>query len=642
MKKETKKKISAVVFISSFFFALWGATQTFAKYTGYAKGLGKPLMVIKEIPVYLPHKYIEWGKYKDNAPQAYQKANGNFFMGLVIGMFLVGAINYKKQKVTTHGSAEWATKEDIDNMGFFPYKETGLIIKKKPYEKDYKYSGTFELYQKNILKNETINKDLRELEYKKDGVFVGRDKWGRDLIDNSSGHIMMIAKTGAGKGVSVVLTTLWTWKGSTLVNDIKGENWQYTAAYRRNALGHKVFRFQATADGISSVSCKYNPLIEIRKGTVNENRDARLIAETIVGPNKEKEPFFGPNGVNFLNAVILHVLYIKQGKTATLTDVYRFLSAPDSSEEDKLEQMKSGTHNIDGKESLFEEIYGEVITLNDEEKPRIHPIVSRIAAEFLTKAPNERSGIVSSAKTELMPFLEPTIARNTSDSDFRISDLMNYEVPVDLYFVTPPNAVDITSSLLKLFLNQIVFILTDNMKINDKGENVAFKHRLLFLMDELPAIGRVDLFHKAISYIRGYGMKALIIIQDMKQLKAAYGENNSFLGNMSTSIYYSTNDVDTAQYIEKRIGNTTVLNTSKSYKGGGFLPTVNYNKSHAGRPLITAGEVHNLDENTSIILKAGAKPIKGKLAKWYEDKGFQDKFKRYPKLGDNAKSDKIR
>ncbi len=181
------------------------------------------------------------------------------------------------------------------------------------------------------------------------------------------------------------------------------------------------------------------------------------------------------------------------------------------------------------------------------------------------------------------------------------------------------------------------------MDIDDNtGQNTAFRHRFLFLMDELPAIGRVDLFHKAISYIRGYGMKALIIIQDMKQLKAAYGENNSFLGNMSTTIYYSTNDVDTAQYIEKRIGNTTVQTTSKSYKGGGFLPSVSYSKSYAGRPLITAAEIHNMTEKTSIILKAGAKPIQGKLAKWFEDKGFQDRVKRYPKFKDNTKSDKIR
>lgn len=636
MKKETKKKISAVVFISSFFFGLWGATQTFSKYTGYAKGLGKPLMTVKEIPIYPPHKYFEWGKYKDNAPQAYQKANGNFFMGLVIGMFLVGAINYKKQKVTTHGSSEWASKNDINEMGFFPYQDP------KKYEKDYKYSGTLELYQKNILNNQDIKKELREFEYKKDGVFVGRDKWGRDLIDNSSGHVMMIAKTGGGKGVSVVLPTLWTWKGGSLINDIKGENWQYTASYRRNVLGHKVLRFQATADGITSVSCKYNPLVEIRKGTVFEYQDAKIIAETLIAPEKAKDPFFGPSAVNYLTAVILHVLYIKQNKVASLADVYRFITSPDSTEEQKLEQMRTAIHNSDGKENLFEEIYGEVITLDDIERPRTHPIVSPVGAEMMGRAPNERSGIISSAKTELAVFVVPTIARNTDSSDFRIDDLMNYEVPVDLYFVTPPNAVDISAALLKLFINQIVFILTNNMDINDRGENIAFKHRFLFLMDELPAIGRVELFHKAISYIRGYGMKALIIIQDMKQLKAIYGENNSFLGNMTTSIYYSTNDVDTAQYIEKRIGNTTVLTTSKSYKGGGFLPSVNYSKSYAGRPLITAGEIHNLDENTSIILKAGAKPIQGKLAKWFEDKGFQDRFKRYPKLGDNAKSDKIR
>lgn len=636
MKKETKKNISVVVFISSFFFTLWGATQTFAKYTGYAKGLGNPLIVVKEIPIYPPHKYLEWGKFKDKAPIAYQKSSSNFFMGIMLGMFLTGAINYKKQKVISHGSAEWASKNDIDEMGFFPYRDP------KVYEKDYKYSGTLELYQKNILNNQDIKQKWRELEYKKDGVFVGRDKWGRDLIDNSSGHIMMIAKTGGGKGVSVVLTTLWTWKGGSLVNDIKGENWQYTAAYRRNVLGHKVFRFHATADGEKSVSCKYNPMAEIRKATVFEYQDARLIAETLVSPNKEKDAFFGPSAVNYLTAVILHVLYIKQNKVASLADVYRFITSPDSSEEDKLEQMKVGIHNPDGNESLFEELYGEVIILNDEEKPRTHPIVSRIGAEMLGRADKERSGIISSAKTELMPFIIPTIARNTDSSDFRIDDLMNYKVPVDSYFVTPPNAVDITSALLKLFLNQIVFVLTNNMDINDRGENIAFKHRFLFLMDELPAIGRVDLFHKAISYIRGYGMKALIIIQDMKQLKAAYGENNSFLGNMSTTIYYSTNDVDTAQYIEKRIGNTTVLTTSKSYRGGGFFPTVNYSKSYIGRPLITAGEIHNMTEKTSIILKAGAKPIQGKLAKWFDDKGFQDRFRRYPKLGDNAKSDKIR
>lgn len=100
-------------------------------------------------------------------------------------------------------------------------------------------------------------------------------------------------------------------------------------------------------------------MVEIRKATVFEYQDARLIAETLISPNKEKDAFFGPSAVNYLTAVILHVLYIKQNKVASLADVYRFITSPDSSEEDKLEQMKAGIHNIDGKESLLKKYMGK-------------------------------------------------------------------------------------------------------------------------------------------------------------------------------------------------------------------------------------------------------------------------------------------
>ena len=100
---------------------------------------------------------------------------------------------------------------------------------------------------------------------------------------------MMVARSGGGKGVAVVIPTLVTWKGSSLTNDIKGENWLYTAAYRKS-LGHKVFRFEATADGVEKVSCHYNPMVEIRRGTVYEYQDAKNIALAIVSPDRTKDP----------------------------------------------------------------------------------------------------------------------------------------------------------------------------------------------------------------------------------------------------------------------------------------------------------------------------------------------------------------
>lgn len=666
-----KKKISLVLFFLSIFISLSVGTQTFAKKVGYHKSLGKYLFLYKnKLPIYWPGKILSWLKYGSKAPKASQAAQNNMIGTILISFGVLCALNYKKKKITIHGSAEWATKEDIDKMDFFPYKT-------ESYKKEYTYSGIDEALKINIfnikpyiklefpedklemskmvIKLSILEEKFKNNEYKKHGVFLGRDQWGRDLIDMTSGHVMMIARTGGGKGVSVVLTTLFTWKASTLVNDIKGENWLYTAAYRKS-LGHKVFRFHATADGQidekenitkpgESLSCHYNPMVEIRKGTVYEYQEAYMIAETIVSPDKLKDKFFGPNGVNFLAAVILHVLYMVKNRTANLTDVYNFFTSPQFSEEEKLQKMISGEHNSDGKENLFYEIYNDVIFLKDgTESPRTHPRVSRVGADMLGRSEKERSGIMSTAKTEMFPFSIPTIARNTAYSDFRIKDLMNHETPLDLYFVTPPNSVDITSTLMKLFINQITFILTNNVEFNKKGENIAFRHRLLILFDELIAVGRMDLFHRATQYYRGYGIKLLLIIQDMKQLKEVYGENNSFLGNMSTTIYYTTNDVDTARYIEARLGDKTEKIVTKSYGAGGFLfrKNVNFSEQYVKRPLMTLDEIFTLGEREAVILSAGKKPIKGKQARWYEDDEFKNRFARVPAFKNNSQSDIIK
>jgi len=473
-----------------------------------------------------------------------------------------------------------------------------------------------------------IEKKWREREFYSDGVVLGKDQYGRLLIDNTPGHDMMIARSGGGKGVAVVVPTLTTWKGSTLTNDIKGENWLYTAAYRKS-LGHLVFRFEATADGIEKVSCHYNPMVEIRRETVYEYQDAKNIALAIVSPDRTKDPFFAPSAGVYLTAVILHVLYMVKNRIANLTDVYNFITSPQFTEDQKLQQMINSEHNSDGPEDLFYNIYNDITILKTgEELPRTHPSVSKIGAEMADRADKERSGIIGCAKIDLEAFIVPTIARNTAYSDFRISDLMNSEVPMDLYFVTAPNSVDITAVLLKLFLTQILYILTDSMELNKKGENIAFKHKLLLLLDELTAIGKVDMLHKAISYIRGWGMKALIIIQDMKQLKEVYGENNSFLGNMSTTLYYTTNDVDTAKYVQTRLGNKTEKIITKSYSQGLFFRKVNYTESYVGRPLMRAEEVHTMDEKEVIILSAGKNPIRGKQARWYEFNEFKNRLAR--------------
>ena len=143
---ETRKKISLVFSFLAIFLILGVGTQTFAKKVGYHKSLGKPLFIYKnKIPVYWPGKYISWLKFKETAPKAMQAAENNMIETFILMFFILMAINYKKKIVNVHGSAKWASKSDINKMGFFPYKD------KRKVKKEYKKTNTLALYQKNIL-----------------------------------------------------------------------------------------------------------------------------------------------------------------------------------------------------------------------------------------------------------------------------------------------------------------------------------------------------------------------------------------------------------------------------------------------------------------------------------------------------------
>ena len=375
-------------------------------------------------------------------------------------------------------------------------------------------------------------------------------------------------------------------------------------------------------------------MAEIRKGTIYEWQEARNIADIIISPDKQKDPFFGPTGMNFLTGVILHTLYMVDKRCANLTDVYRFLSTPNLTIEEKLNKMITGEHNRGENENLFSEIYREVIRDKDNNpSPRTHPTVSRIGADMLGRADKERSGVISTAKTELEIFADPVISRNVENSDFHIRDLMNYEVPVDLYFVTPPKSIGITAVLMKLLINQIIFILTEEMDIKETGVNENYKHKLLLLIDEFPAIGRIDLLHKALAYVRGYGMKVFLITQDLKQLNDIYGENNSILNNCRIQIYFTPSDDKTTRYIEEKLGKTSVKGAKNiSWKGIKWLSDWNISQSYIGRSLMTFSEIQQLPDENSLIFITGRKPIKGTKIRWFKEEKYQNRYKRAEKL----------
>jgi type IV secretion system protein VirD4 len=183
---------------------------------------------------------------------------------------------------------------------------------------------------------------------------------------------------------------------------------------------------------------------------------------------------------------------------------------------------------------------------------------------FLNKASNEASGVLSTALSFLSLYRDPIVAANTSASDFTIESLM--QRPTSLYLVVPPSDKDRLKPLLRLVINQVVRRLTEKMEFDETGASKSrFPHKMLLLIDEFPALGKLEIFEEALAFIAGYGLKALLITQDLSQLTKAYSKDESILSNCHIRIAFAPNKIETAELLSKMSGASTVAPHPKKF-----------------------------------------------------------------------------
>ena len=149
---------------------------------------------------------------------------------------------------------------------------------------------------------------------------------------------------------------------------------------------------------------------------------------------------------------------------------------------------------------------------------------------MLNKADGEQSGVLGSALVRLSVYRDPVVTDNICRCDFHVRDLVDGDKPASLYLVLSPSHVDRLRPLIRIIVNLLIFRLTEKMEFKD-GKTVKSKHRLLLMLDELPALGNLAILERALPYMAGYGLKAYLITQDVKQLNGAYGPNNSIMAN---------------------------------------------------------------------------------------------------------------
>ncbi len=445
------------------------------------------------------------------------------------------------------------------------------------------------------------------------GVFLGAIKHRtgqRYLRHDGPEHVMAFAPTRSGKGVGLVVPTLLSWTGSAVIHDIKGENWTLTAGWR-SRFSHCLL-FNPT----DVRSAAYNPLLEVRRGA-HEVRDVQNIADILVDPEGalERRNHWEKTSHALLVGAILHVLYAGQDKT--LRGVANFLSDPAQPFELTLRAMMTTRHL----------------------KDTPHPVVASAAREVLNKSDNERSGVLSTAMSFLGLYRDPTVAAVTSRCDWRIADLLDAAHPVSLYLVVPPSDISRTKPLIRLLLNQIGRRLTESL---DGSDGIARRHKLLLMLDEFPALGRLDFFESALAFMAGYGLRAFLIAQSLNQIDKAYGLNHSILDNCHVRIAFATNDERTAKRISEALGTATELRAQRNYAGHRLAPWLGHlmvSRQETARPLLTPGEIMQLPPDDEVVMVSGHPPIQAKKIRYYQDRNFMQRVAPPPVLAATVYAD---
>ena len=585
------------------------ATQFMAWRFVYQEVLGGAWLMVGRHAVYLPWRGLEWLVRFGWDPDPYVRNTllgaigieaGAMFMAVAAAMVLLERRprRLSQDQDHLHGSARFGTRADLVAQGLLASRQ-GVVI------------GAWR------------EPGSHDLEY---------------LTDNGTSHVLAFAPTRSGKGVSLVIPTLLSWSEGAVIYDIKGENYARTAAARA-AAGQVIFRFAPT----ELQSSRFNPLDGVRIFTPRDVADAQTIAHMLVSDGESQgnsDPHWPQSAASLLTGLILHACYVAraQGRSASLADLAQILTRPGISIQETFRQLLNYPHDPELRQGWKTAEGTPTAT---------HPVVAEKAQEMLDRSEKEASSVQSTAKTALSLFSDPLVARAVSRSDFRIDDLVNFAQPVSLYIVVPAADRIRLRPIVRLLFTMIVHRLTERTH-TPEGEEVRNAHRLLLMIDEFPTLKKMDVFADALSYMAGFGLKAYLIAQDIRQITAEYGRHESIVTNCQIRVAFAPNQLETAELLSRLSGVTTVPRASYHYSGKRGSPrfdSMSASVDYVERPLLTPDEVMRIrppvKEGTgeaerivapgeALIFLQGQFVIRGSQLLYFQDPVFRERSAMRP------------
>ncbi len=418
------------------------------------------------------------------------------------------------------------------------------------------------------------------------GLILGQARHSRSaarlLRFADEAHLLTLAPTGSGKGIGAVLPNLLDYRGSVLCTDIKGEAHAVSARYRREVLGHTVAALDPF--GLAGGGASYNPLDLIDPAGDGAYDSARLIASMLVVPEPgQHEPFWDEEASSLLAGIVLHVAAAAAPEHRHLGTVRHLLTLGATDFTNLLNRMAR--------------------------TDACHGLIRRAANRIRQKEERLLSGVLASTNRHTEFLDSPHLLATLRTSSFRFEDLKHWRLSV--YLILPPHHLRTHGRWLRLLTATALRVLTIT-----PGRPAW---RVLFLLDEFAALGRMQSVEEAITYARGYGVSIWMLTQDLAQLRDLYPRSwETLLANVRIVQAFGTADQFTAEHLSRLTGQATVPTRSSNRTRATTSNNLLFASRQQGttdqtgetpRRLLLADEIRRLPADRQLLFLSGREPL---------------------------------
>lgn len=418
------------------------------------------------------------------------------------------------------------------------------------------------------------------------------------LAYTSDRHMVVIAPNRSGKGTTVIIPNLLTHDGSVIVIDPKGENAMITAEQRK-AMGQHVHVVDPW--GITGLSVsKFNPMDWLVEGDIDIAENAMLLADAIIVSMGDGEQFWTEEAKALLLGIILFVA----------TD-----------------EQEAGQRHLGRVRDLLLLDGEDLTTLFTRMLSSPHHVVRATGARCLQKEAKLLSNVLASVQAQTHFLDSPRLRDNLTSSDFDFKAVKS--TPTSIYLVLPADRLNAYGRWLRLLIQQGLTVMARD--IEDKPEK-----SVLFVLDEMPALGKLTMVEQAFGLMAGFGLQIQAICQDASQLKRIYGDGwETFISNAGSIQYFGSRDQFTADYFSNLCGKTTVWDWSAaigravgvtSGTNGSTTTTTTTTDTSSGkqRQLAYADELMRMPAHQQLVLIENQNPILAEKLPWFKNPKLKD------------------